>query len=572
MGMFSSDKGFVHIVFAHEDDDYYLDNLACLNMNQFLYYKLKQEYDGIYFIGGNIEAIQLIIPDSKSCEIYDASKEKHRFINIFSKSNEVKTLADTKINIDKEELDEFRTRIFRILRKENKQAFVFTLESFQDIFRDEDKCAELCSLKKRCLGKNVIVIQTPPILISNLEAFTAENSVFNTELFSFFSCEGSSRNDKIFKRLNDLMGGCCTYLNRLDLDKIRRMVRSVVLESNDMENTKPAFVDDYADFIYCWYHSPKLRQLAEGLLPQNERQRIRDIKNEIKSPGVFKDMESWIVHFRQNEDNGISLRKIIEKKFLLSEEENFIFMDSPLIRKLDSVNIPEDIDNKHLKYFMDIMEELRIPKGSQYEIENDKTLKEYAEQLKIAGSKEKSQTFEKVLNALRFEILEDKKDLNQTDIEDIRDSYKQIIKMIILCNAFQDKIEENNKNLANLNEEFDVVNAQVLDRDYSRIGNISVDDLHNINLRDKAVDININIRNIKQINSDNEKQLNVYMDIIFKWEQYIIQRKNRSMTIEEMENALNAFKEQKRKLDYEMENMFRYGSEVQSISYDERLL
>ena len=391
MSGFEAEKGFIHLVFAQEDE-YYLKSLACLNMNQFLYYQLKKEYDGIYFISSLQDDYLLEIPDIKSYRYYKETEEKSFFGRFFS-DNLDEMIHEEKQEIPKQQDISFRNRIYQILKKRKRQAFVFTIESFSELFYGEYAADEVSELQQKCLGKNIFLIQAPPTMVGSLPYLTDENGFFRLKLFPELFCRQSSSQEKIYERIQEIMGGCCCFLNKLGRQEIRWMVRRCLMDEKNFGYGKIYLEDEYADFLYRWYHSQALRRQTGSILPENERRLMKEIRNVLNRPGTFEKIENWM--FQIEED---------KKTFSPDPEENYIYMDSPLVRKFSAISIPVDlIGNRRSIEKMDkIRKELKIPHTEQQALEQDENLSFCMRKLQQAGAADDAETFDKVLDALEF--------------------------------------------------------------------------------------------------------------------------------------------------------------------------
>lgn len=404
MREFEAEKGFIHLVFGQEDE-YYLKSLVCLNMNQFLYYQLKKAYEGIYFISGSQEEYQLEIPDEKACEYYGETEDGGWIDWLFSSKKQSITPGEKK-KIPKSQEESFRQKIFRILRKRKQQAFVFTIESFYDLFQEEEAAEELWELRKKCLGKNILLIQAPPTAAGSLPYLEDKRGFFASRLFPEIFNQQSSRYEKIYTRIQETMGDRCCYLNKLGNSEIRWMLRRYLLEEKNLGAGKLYLADAYADFIYAWYHSEALREETGPVLPENEKRLIGQIRRGLDRPGTFSKIEDWIFRYIEDPWEAEGVLSAIQKEFPMDQEENYIYADSQLLRRVNSAPVPRGrlATGSCREKMFKLRRELRIPRLGQQRMEQNPHISFCVKQLQEAGAKGDIQTYEKALDALEYGI------------------------------------------------------------------------------------------------------------------------------------------------------------------------
>lgn len=394
MSGFDAEKGFIHLVFAQEDE-YYLKSLACLNLNQFLYYQLKKEYDGIYFISSLQDDYLLEIPDAKAYGYYKETEEteERSFFRRFFSSNQEETIHEEKQEIPKRQGNSFRDRIYQILKKRKKQAFVFTIECFSELFHGERAANEISELQQKCLGKNIFLIQAPPTMVGSHSYLTDENGFFRLKLFPELFHRQRSSQEKIYEKIQEIMGECCHFLNKLERQEIQWMVRRCLMDEKSFGCGKIYLEDEYADFLYRWYHSQALRRQTGTILPENTRRLMKEIRNVLNRPGTFEKIENWML---QTEED--------KKTFSPDPEENYIYMDSPLLRKFNVISIPRNLvgNRRRIEKMDKIRKELKTPHTEQQALEQDENLCFCMSKLQQAGAAGDAETFDKVLDALEF--------------------------------------------------------------------------------------------------------------------------------------------------------------------------
>lgn len=530
MSRFEAEKGFVHLVFAQEDE-YYLKSLICLNLNQFLYYKLKKEYDDIYFISGSQEEYQLEIPDPEGCGYYSEAAEKKGFLKFFGAEIQ-EIVPGEKKRIPQSQEEELRRRIFRILRKRKKQAFVFTIESFSELFREKETLEELRELEKKCLGKSILLVQIPPTAAGSFSWLAQESGWFRTWLCPGIFQEGNSRYEKIYVRIQEALGDRCSFLNELGRYEIRWMFRRYFLQ-NPAGAGKLYLADAYADFVYAWYHSEALRERTGGILPENEKRLMSQIRKSLERPGVLANLELWMTRFLKETEKQENLLEKIERECSMDQEDNYIYVDSQLLRKLNGAVTPQGhpaADRCREKIFR-LRRELRIPRLGQQSLDTDLHLCACIRHLQEAGTKGDFQTYEKALDALEYGIfraetigeaaeeiwgIKDKiitlSEYVFLYTEEIRKADEQIAEFIQEKEKILQEIQQQEGKGKPLNGAFSSVRRAVNDP-------VSGDRLSLASQKERAVSLNKEIENHKKQRALYLQTKNSYSDRIRKLEQ-----------------------------------------------------
>ena len=548
MREFEAEKGFIHLVFAQEDE-YYLKSLICLNMKQFLYYQLKKDYEGIYFISGSREEYQLEIPDERACGYYSEAGDIGWLDRLLSVKKQV-ILPGEKKKISQSQEESFRQKIFRILRKRKQQVFVFTIESFCDLFREESAVEELWELQGRCLGKNIFLIQAPPTVAGSFPCLMDEKSFFAQRLFPEVFNRQNGRYDKIYKRIQESMGDCCCFLNKLGRSEIRWMLWKYLLDEKNLGSGKMCLIEAYTDFIYAWYHSELLREDTGPVLPENEKRLMGHIRRGLDRPGTFSKIEHWIFQYIDGQEEVKGLLEAIEKEYPMDQDENYVYADSQLLRRLNSAPIPQgrpatvSCREKMLK----LRRELRIPRLGQQQLEQDIHLSFCVKHLQEAGVKGDIQTYEKALDALEYGIC------RAENVGEAADEIWKIRETIIRFSeqvwTIGDQMEKDNQTIAEFieskeNLQKEICDLETRDRENSKRGLLNFQKSPEIKItgdklwlnakKDAALRLKEEIDNRRKQNAVNLQIKNGYNDQIRKMEQTAAQMLLGNLSLPEYE-------------------------------------
>lgn len=355
MGRFDCEQGLCHFVFANEDV-YYLDSLIQLNLWQYLYFQLREkEYSTVYFLSGDEGSYELWIPDAVSADLYD-NYEKPSFMGFFKSKSEGNKCGKT---LHMNHLNDFYNRMSQILKKEKNAAFVISIEAFSDLKNHPDIIEALCQVSEKNYSRgHMILIQAPILADGSRYLLALENGVFRSKLFpeiqkifkpftkDHYESDGSSASGKvynnkkgiyIYERLKEEMGERITFMNRLEWQEIRNMLRHLILTGGADLSQYVENIDDYTDFIWAIYHSGKFNQKMGRIFTENKKRQMSEIEKNLRDRNVLRKIHNAVSKVRTAENKYIPLRREILRMYPEDTWLQLIYEDNPLLRKLEKV-------------------------------------------------------------------------------------------------------------------------------------------------------------------------------------------------------------------------------------------
>lgn len=270
MSKFRAADGFIHFVFAKQDN-YYLDSLVCFNREKYIYYLLKQdkEYQKVFFVSEKENTIRTYDDESKKYwRQYDVD-------GFFGK----KSLAD-KI---KELIGDGRKDI----------ALVCSIEDFYRLGEHaklKEKFVEIS--QDKLLRKMILVLVVEPKDKRNME-FLSKGIYQSSYLFP------ELRQLKTEEELQQIFGSRVVCMNPLERTQILRRLLHVILTKKELNEGLLDRVDDYADILYTWFSSSSFR--LKIIKKYGRLASSNDLKEKLEKTLIWSLMDDIRKEIRKNE-------------------------------------------------------------------------------------------------------------------------------------------------------------------------------------------------------------------------------------------------------------------------------
>lgn len=385
MSKFDGHSGFVHFVFANEDV-YCLKSLMALDLEQYLYYQLKKNgYQGIYFIGKQEERCTVATYDAYSEELYarsDKSAFMSKMIDLWGVASSGPRPGRAAVTVSNAE--QLCRKWLPLLKKEQKQAFVFRLDAFSELFSGEGRCelAELIRVgRQQPQGqKNILVLLAPISASEGAGWLLDEAGVFGTLdgksgqplCWEVESLIHGSKNVKLYEQLHHQLGERCQFLNRFTRERLRDLVRYHYLVRCPEEAADPRWIEDVSDLLYCWHHSARLQGETGPLFSLNERQTFSQLLSDLSHGTVRRNMAREISRLRQGNETDC-LYDIIRAGYQLEEPAICMPADDLIARRLRTLKVrPSMLPEREMNWLRRVIREYQ----SQRTRIMDETLKE----------------------------------------------------------------------------------------------------------------------------------------------------------------------------------------------------
>lgn len=197
-----SDTKRLQLVFADKNDYYYTDSLMKLNLNQYLWLALRQNYHAVWFVS----------------------------VKMPKETVNVKRFPDDMSGMEKKAVRSFlcgRKAFDWVMDQANqedqgkKQAFIMESETFVSLFEKH----ELTVDHKKTLKNNTIILLLPPNVQETKDLLLTSRAFDNleAEFVTGLRCESTASED-IYGNLNDKCSDVCLFLHEYTVCRIKRLL------------------------------------------------------------------------------------------------------------------------------------------------------------------------------------------------------------------------------------------------------------------------------------------------------------------------------------------------------------
>lgn len=263
MDRFKASSGLFHYLIAN-DDVYYTDAMIRLNLQDYLYYELKNEhYDYVFSVTGSNNKYNL--------NFYDA-------VSYFWAIDQIKGFFERRSEkYQGEPVEVTGDKVRKLLKKARKSAFVFRLHTFCEIYNG--LYAEVGKLmNENADSGNIVILQMDTSAESSLPDLMDEKSILRRKFeskFLFPEIVGSFNADHLkrgaaYINLEMKTGDRCTCYNSFTIGAIRRVINYVIWFKQKKEaDYTSEDLEKIVKFIYAWYRSTDMKLKYPDCLSDN---------------------------------------------------------------------------------------------------------------------------------------------------------------------------------------------------------------------------------------------------------------------------------------------------------------
>ena len=211
---FSCDN-WLQIVFADKDDYYYTDSLLRLELNQYLWLSLRQNYDAVWFV--TVERSRKTV----KVRHYKDSVNDLRFAQVRTFYGAIKKAFDWIM----EQLNQKDER--------KRQAFVLDRDSFKILFENR----KLTKENKNRLKNNTLILLLPPSVDETKELLLGSRAFDNLDAKFVINNlrESQAENKDIYLSLCNMCQDVCLFLNEFTTDRMKRMLYYSLIRHTERE-------------------------------------------------------------------------------------------------------------------------------------------------------------------------------------------------------------------------------------------------------------------------------------------------------------------------------------------------
>lgn len=347
MGRFEAVNGLVHLTFANEDV-YYKNSLVRLNLQQNLYYELKQkDYEAVCFVVFENGKFLVRFGNDHTAALYHQNSG-----GAFGKF--LKALVATDDNDVPKALEydqmseEFLNRILSMMKREKNVAVVFTMEAMAAI-QNKAKVEEgFLEVSRNNYNKNNLLLIVVPTVVEGSRAhFENENGIFRTDLFpAIKKIFQNYENVHFYERLKIEMPNRISYMNEYNLNVLRNLVTYAIMKNGFEVTFLPR---DYADCIWFIYNSVTFRNWVEDQLGMRERfkfplspqRKYSEIEKIAQDEKMYTILDQVILKIREHSTSSERLYKMIPSVLHLNdyekEDQQYLFWNNDLAQRIDKI-------------------------------------------------------------------------------------------------------------------------------------------------------------------------------------------------------------------------------------------
>lgn len=295
MRPFCARDGYLHFLFA-EEDDYYLDSLVRLDRKRYLYYCLKREgYQAVYFLEGTCKRLQIHTLEPLSMAGFQRTGARG-LRALFSQPFKQSVIRERGYILYEADLPEpedwYEGLLSRIGRKQDADAFVIPIHLFFHLYRDEGRREELYEQLTSERQGSILVVLAPSAAEDSMDYLLAQSGPFCSRLCpEVLRVTGRAKRVLLYEEMERELGGRYQVWNQMEREEILRMLRYGALIGKEPWPAEEERLRDMADLLYFWYHSPLFAAELKGPLPETGDRRLSALRAALAVPGVWQRLE-----------------------------------------------------------------------------------------------------------------------------------------------------------------------------------------------------------------------------------------------------------------------------------------
>ena len=352
MTKFDSQNGWIQIAFANEEDTYVLPSMVSVNYQRFLFYCLKKAgYEAVFFWGDSDSKCELFYMDSVSAEYYEKIRPKGAWERLLGSSeiipkNEEHKIASVKISNE----NVMEQLVYQIIKGKKKTALVIPMKVFDAFFTKPDRAQTLMQkYKEQKSNKNLILITSSVRAEDSNKYIIRENGILSKLFEEVRQAVIASKRNNLYECLQTNMGSKCTYLNELNSEMIRNIVRKQML-LNPVSDLNLSSVDmDCIAMVYEWYYKSKtFRENTPISLPENKKNELKVIAESLSNIRTLTTICTWMETVGEWK-SADAFRFYLKNTYPKDVNKHLIYTDHYILRLWEDIVIPEGMLGIHQK-------------------------------------------------------------------------------------------------------------------------------------------------------------------------------------------------------------------------------
>lgn len=269
--MFSSND-LVHLVFANETDTYYCSDLLKLDLHQYLWLKLHENYSSVYFLSLSESTPSIKTYGDLKCKAYEPGRKFWKLMGLESEIGELGKWIHKQLTSKRSE----------------PAAFVCSLEDFCKASKYPDWANTLNSIAGERNRTGILVLTVPvsaersrPLLLHDpVFEYLQENAILDARTGTLREMYGAIKRNK---------GESCVFLNTFSRDSVYSILLHVVLEQKG-RFLAPKDMETVTEYLVRYMASLELQHdqpLFKSQIPGSYMQ-FRELYDQLKDESVWK--------------------------------------------------------------------------------------------------------------------------------------------------------------------------------------------------------------------------------------------------------------------------------------------
>lgn len=342
MAYFDSQNGWIQFVFANEQDTYYLPSLMKVGFYRYLLYCLKKAgYEAVYFWEEYEGVQELSYMDEVSAKYYEKIRPQGFFEKLLGGQSSPSFEQNEWTSVRVANQDMMERLFYQIAASKLKTALVVPMALFDRFFSVSSRAARLIERYRRTGVSSNLVLLTATARAEDSNTYLTRKEGILTALFEEIrqaAIPDGVRN--LYETMQDYLGERCLYLNSLNQELIRSIIRKNSLLGNNSTIPASAELIEKMTYVVEWYyHSEQFRRETPIMLPENGKRELQVIDKYFQNSRNCAVILSWL------EDNGQNktpeaFRSFLRDNYIRDRESCYIYSDSFLLRKWHQLKLP----------------------------------------------------------------------------------------------------------------------------------------------------------------------------------------------------------------------------------------
>ncbi len=285
--MFAS-KDLISFVFSNENDIYYGDDLIKRDLNQYLWERLHENYEAVYFLSAEEDSFRVRTYGDLSCSEYVPGKKK--LMSLFSSNSEQ---------------TEFGGWLQRQLRAkpDATAAFVCPLDDFCSVLSDPKWYPTLAGIAEEKKRTGIFVLTASATAEKSAELLLTSPVFEKLQETAVTDLRGGAQRE-LYSTLKKRKWDNCVFLNTFPWERVRGLLLHVIMEYPGRCDSCEE-LDQMTEYLYAYLQDPEFAH-TEKLLPEVPIAgylRYEELFDWLKSERHWARFEARSMVFAQNGKN-----------------------------------------------------------------------------------------------------------------------------------------------------------------------------------------------------------------------------------------------------------------------------